>query len=112
MRAADGSVVLALAHSRGSLARLRADPRVSLMVLAEGDLAVTIYGTATVAVEELVHGVAAVRVIAERTVDHGRRSFVIESGVAWRWTEAEAETRDAEVRAALSRLAGPAGPAL
>jgi hypothetical protein len=112
LRAPDGSVLLALAQSRGSLARLRADPRVAVLILAAGDLAVTLYGTASVAQEELVPRVAAVRVAVERTADHNRPTFVIESGVGWHWTDAEADARDAEIRAALITLAGPAGPAI
>jgi hypothetical protein len=111
VRAPDGSVLLALAGRRGSLARLRADPRVAVLVLAAGDLAVTLYGAAVVAREELVPGVAAVRVDVDRTADHGRPTFVIESGVGWHWTDADAQARDGEIRAALALLAGPAGPA-
>ena len=37
-------VLFALAAGRESLARLRADPRVALVVLAEGDTAVTAHG--------------------------------------------------------------------
>jgi hypothetical protein len=72
---------------------------------------VTFYGTAAVVEEEIVPGVAAIRVTVERTVDHGRKTFVIESGVGWRWTDEEALARDAELRVALTHLAGPAGPA-
>jgi len=111
LRAPDGAVLLALAQSRGSLARLRADPRVAVLILAAGDLAVTLYGSAAVTHEEIVPRVAAVRVEVERTADHTRTSFVIESGVGWHWTDAAAEARDAELRAALTSLAGPAGPA-
>jgi hypothetical protein len=110
-RAADGSVLLGLGRRRGSLTRLRADPRVAVMVLAGGDLAVTFYGTAAVVEEEIVPGVAAVRVTVERTVDHGRETFLIESGVGWKWTDEGARSKDAELRDALNRLAGPAGPA-
>ena len=53
LRAGDGRVVLALAHTRGSLARLRADPRVALTVLAGPDLAFTAHGTAAVVADPL-----------------------------------------------------------
>jgi hypothetical protein len=110
IRAADGSVLLGLASGRGSLARLRADPRVAVLVLAEGDLAMTIYGAAVVVEEEIVPGVAAVSVTIDRTVDHGRRTFVIESGVAWSWTDEAARSRDANLRTELARISSAAGP--
>jgi hypothetical protein len=98
-------ILLGIASRRASLARLRADPRVAVCVMAEGDLAVTAYGRATVLPEPLVEGVVAVRVEVERVQDHGRSTFVIESGVGWRWTDPEADARDGEVRVALVRLA-------
>ncbi len=105
LRAADGDVWLALAQSRGSLARLRADPRVAVLVLAAGNIAATLYGPATVAEEVLVDRVAAVRVDVTRVAHHGRASFVVESGVSWHWTDETARARDGEVNAALVRLA-------
>jgi len=105
VRAGDGAVFLALAASRGSLARLRADPRVAVVVLAGGDVAVTLHGRAEVVDEALVDGVVAVRVTVEHVADHNRPTFVIESGVGWRWTDAVAARRDAGVQAALARLA-------
>jgi hypothetical protein len=105
VRSGDAGVVLALGARRGSLARLRAEPRVALLVLAAGDVAATFHGRAEVIDETLVDGVAAVRVAVEEVVDHGRPTFVIESGVAWRWTDSDAAARDATVNAALVRLA-------
>jgi hypothetical protein len=105
VRSGDDGVVLALAASRGSLARLRADPRVALLVLAAGDVAVTLHGRAEVIDEALVDGVVAVRIGVEAVADHRRPTFVIESGAAWRWTDPGAAARDAAVRAALARLA-------
>ena len=105
LRAPTGDVFLALARSRGSLTRLRADPRVALLVLAAKNIAVTLYGRAAVLDTPFVDGVVAVRVVVERVAGHERASFEIESGVAWRWTDETAEARDAEVQAALARLA-------
>jgi hypothetical protein len=103
--AGQSTVWLALAAGRRSLARLRADPRVAVLVLAGGDVALTAYGRAVVVSEALVEGVAGVRVDVERVADHGRPTFVIEAGVSWRWIDDGAAARDAEVRAALARLA-------
>jgi hypothetical protein len=97
-------VVLGLAANRQSLARLRADPRVALAILAN-DVAVTAHGRARVLDEVLVDGVVAVEIEVDAVQDHDRPTFSIVSGVRWRWTDPEAQRRDAEVRAALLRLA-------
>jgi hypothetical protein len=105
IRAGRSRALIGLAASRGSLARLRADPRVSLAIISEG-IAVTAYGRARVLDDApLVEGVVAVEIDVERVQDHDRPTFEIESGVRWRWTDADAERRDAEVRAALARRA-------
>jgi hypothetical protein len=104
VRSGPRHVLLGLAGSRGSLARLRADPRVSLAIIAE-DLAVTAYGRARVLDEALVEGVAAVELEVQEVRDHDRPTFAIEAGVRWRWTDPEAQRRDAEVHAALARVA-------
>jgi hypothetical protein len=105
LRASDGDVWLALARSRRSLARLRADPRVAVLVLAAGDVAVTLYGSAAVVDEALADRVAAVRVAVTDVAHHGRATFVVDSSVGWHWTDEQARARDAEVNAALGRLA-------
>jgi hypothetical protein len=102
LRAAPAVVLLALGPSRGSLARLREDPRCALAVIAEG-VAVTLRGRAVVAGEAA--GTVAVRLEVETVDDHAQPTFAIDAGVDWRWTDAEAERRDAEVRAALRQLA-------
>ena len=98
-------VLVGLAAGRDSLARLRANPRVALVIIAEGDVAITAHGAARVLDDELTKGVCAVALEIDRVQDHGRPTFVIEAGVRWRWTDAEARARDREVRAALERLA-------
>jgi hypothetical protein len=105
LRAGPRRVLFALAAGRESLARLRADPRVALVVLAEGDTAVTAHGRARVVDEAFVAGVVAVEIEVERVQNHGQATFVIESGVRWRWTDPTAAARDAEVRSALEQLA-------
>jgi hypothetical protein len=94
-------LVLALALRRESLARLREDPRCAVTVLAAGNHAFTAVGRA--AVEEEGERVAIVRVAVERIQDHTQPTFVIDEGVRWRWTDADAERGDAEVRARLTR---------
>jgi hypothetical protein len=107
IRAGPLRLLIGLARSRESLARLRLEPDVAVSILAAGDVAVTAYGQARVREEELVEGVAAVEIEVEEVQDHNRATFVIQSGPVWRWTDPDAEARDAAVRAALTRLAGP-----
>ena len=107
IRAGDRAILFALAPRRGSLARLRADPRCALTIVAAG-IAITAEGEARVAAEPLpgAEHVVALRLDAERILDHDTPRFEIEAGVRWRWVDPEAERGDAAVRAALSRLRG------
>jgi hypothetical protein len=93
------SLAFALGLRRESLARLRIDPHCALTLLAAGNVAVTVFGRASVAGES--GGVAIVHVHVERIQDHGRDTFVIEDGVQWHWTDPEAERTDTDVRRAL-----------
>jgi hypothetical protein len=101
------TVVLALALRRESLARLREDARCALTVIAAGDVALTAHGRATIIEEPMAVSdrVAAVRIDVDAIQDHGQDQFEIDDAVRWHWTDPEAEQRDAEIRAALSRLA-------
>jgi hypothetical protein len=100
------TVACALALRRESLARLREDPRCALTVIAGGSTALTAHGRATIVEEPMAvaDNVAAVRIDVESIQDHGQDSFEIDDGVRWHWTDPEAERRDREIRAALSRL--------
>jgi len=106
VRAADRRVLLALALRRESLARLREEPRCALTILAEGDVAITALGRATIveAPMALSDRVAAVAIDVDTIQDHGQPRFEIEAGVRWRWTDPEAERRDAEIRGALEGM--------
>jgi nitroimidazol reductase NimA-like FMN-containing flavoprotein (pyridoxamine 5'-phosphate oxidase superfamily) len=101
-RAGPREVVLGLALGRESLARLRREPACALTVLAAGDLAFTALGRAEIV--EQGERIAAVRIAVERIQDHGTDRFVIDAGVGWRWTDADAERADAAVREALRAL--------
>jgi hypothetical protein len=101
LRSGPATVHLALGLRRESLARLRADPRCALTVLAAG-VAVTAHATAAVVGEN--DRVAFVRLDVESVQDHDQPTFELEDGVRWRWTDAEAEAGDAEIRAALRGL--------
>jgi hypothetical protein len=104
IRAGPRVALIALARTRESLARLRTDPRVALTIVSR-DVAVTAHGQARVVDEALVDGVVAIEIEVDDVQDHDRPTFAIEGGVQWRWVDADAERRDAEVRAALARLA-------
>jgi len=104
VRADDDRVLLGLAQGRESLARLRADARVTLAICAR-EVAVSVDGRARVVDEELVEGVAAVEVAVETIHDHDRPTFAIRGGVDWGWTDGQAARRDAAVRDALEKLA-------
>ena len=105
LRAGPTRALVGLAHRRGSLARLRAAPEVTLAITCAG-VAFSADGRATVVVEELVAGVAAVAVDVTAVHDHRRATFAIQSGVDWRWIDEDAARADAAVHAALARLAG------
>ncbi len=107
LRAGDRRVLVVLARRRESLARLREDPRCALTILAGGDVAITAHARATVVADPMAISdrVAAVALDVRRIQDHGQPRFAIDDGVRWRWTDDEAERRDAEVRAALRELA-------
>ena len=100
-RGGDATIHLALAHRRGSLARLRAEPRCALTLLA-ADLAVTAYASASVVEED--DRLAYVRLDVDEVQDHGQPTFAIDEGVRWHWTDAGAEQGDAEARDRLRRL--------
>jgi hypothetical protein len=78
-----------------------------LPVMADGNIALTAHGRATIVEEPMAasDGVAAVRIDVEAIQDHGQDRFEIDAGVRWHWTDPDAEHRDREIRAALSRLA-------
>jgi flavin reductase (DIM6/NTAB) family NADH-FMN oxidoreductase RutF len=101
LRAGPATVLFALGPRRGSLARLREEPRCALAIVA-GGLAVTLRGRAS-AVGDAA-GTVAVRLDVDAVDDHAQPTFTVDEGVRWRWTEPEAERRDAEVRAALARF--------
>jgi hypothetical protein len=108
LRAGDDRVLLALAHRRESLRRLREDPAAALALLAEGDVACTAYGTARVVADPLpgAENVVGVELRVEAVQDHGSSRFQIDEGVRWHWVDADAERGDASTRAALRALLG------
>jgi hypothetical protein len=105
VRTGPRTIALALATRRESLARLREDPRCALTIVT-AEATITAHGHATIAAT-IAGGVVAVRIDVEEIQDHDDARFEIEDGVRWRWTDADAERRDAEIRDALSDLGAP-----
>jgi hypothetical protein len=104
VRAGPRRVLIALAATRESLARLRREPRCALTIVTGPDIACTADARAEV-LDEVVDGVLAVALDVDAIEDHMQPRFAIEAGVAWRWTDDEARERDVVVRAALSEVA-------
>jgi len=102
LRAGPRELLVGLAPRRESLARLRADPRAAVTILAAGDHAFTAHGRAT-AFED-AGAIVAVRIAVERIADHNRPTYEIRDGVRWDWTDEGERERDAATRAALRRL--------
>jgi hypothetical protein len=102
VRAGPRTVLLALAHRRESLSRLRSAPGCALTLLVAG-VAITAHATATI-LDDLNEAVVAVRLDVEEIQDHDQPTFAIEAGVRWRWIDDEARERDALIRAALRAL--------
>jgi hypothetical protein len=103
VRAGDREIRLSLHRTRGSLERLRQRPPVALLVLAEGDVAFTARGHASI-VEEPMAGApdyAAVRIEVDAVDDHRQAAFVVDAGVGRRWVD---ESERQALRARVDRL--------
>ncbi len=94
LRAGDRHILLSLHRDRGSLARLREDPRVALLVLAEDATAFTAHGRAQVVAEPLAGApdYVGVAIEVEAVHDHRQEAFRVESGVGRTWID-EGEQR-------------------
>src|SRR5215471_16008773 len=97
VRAGDHAIVLSLHRSRDTLGRIRRRPQVALTFLAEGDLAFTARGRATVVEEPMAADpeYAAVSIAVDHVDDHRQRAFRVTAGVDREWV-------DDSARAALS----------
>jgi len=104
-RAGSMRIVFALGPSRGSHARLQANARAALLVMA-ADTAFTAEGTVRVIAEPLdadgrVNGL---ELVVETIWDHNGPTFGMEEGVRWHWTDEDAKAGDDRAHAALERL--------
>jgi len=89
VRAGDHTILLGLHRSRDSLARLRLDPQVALLVLAEDNIAFTGRGTARIAAEPMAEDpdYAAVAIDVTDVDDHRQPAFTVEAGVDRAWVD-------------------------
>jgi hypothetical protein len=109
VRAGERLILLSLRRDRGSLARLRDQPKVALTVLTEGDVALTARGKARVVEEPMACApdYAAVAIDVERIDDHRQAAFKVEAGVDRSWLdEREQRALGERVRALRERAAG------
>jgi hypothetical protein len=108
MRAGDRRILLSLHRDRGSLARLRAEPRVALLILAEGDLAFTARGRARPVAEPLAGApeYVAIEIAVETIDDHRQPAFRVEAGIDRSWIDESEQKALGERVRSLRQLAG------
>ena len=106
IRAGEDRVLFALGREREALRRLRVDPRVALLVMAEG-LAFTAFGKAYVVAEQLeaADTIVAVELQVESVQDHlaDGRSVILD-GARWRWATDDLAQADEATFAELERF--------
>jgi hypothetical protein len=89
VRAGDHAILLSLHRSRDTLGRIRRWPEVALTFLAEGDVAFTARGRATVAEEPMAVDpeYAAVSIAVDHVDDHRQPGFRVTAGVDREWVD-------------------------
>jgi hypothetical protein len=106
LRAGDRRVLFALGREREALRRLRADPAVALLVMAER-VAFTAFGEASVVAEQMeaADTIVAVELRVASVQDHlaDGRSVMLD-GARWRWATEEMAAADEATFAELERL--------
>jgi hypothetical protein len=102
VRAGDRRILINLRRDRGSLARMREEPRVALLLLAEGNIAFTARGRAHA--EELTQDYCAVAIDVDEIDDHRQAAFVVDSGPGRTWVDEDERSALGERVAALRAL--------
>ena len=100
--AGDRTILLSLHRSRGTLGRIRRWPEVALTFLAEGDVAFTARGRATIVEEPMAVDPEydAVSIAVDHVDDHRQPAFRVTAGVDREWVdEAARAALAARVRA-------------
>jgi pyridoxamine 5'-phosphate oxidase-like protein len=114
VRAGDRTILLSLHTSRDTLCRIRSRPEVALTVLAEGDVAFTARGRATVIEDPMVVDpeYTAVSIAVDHVDDHRQPAFRVTGGVDREWVDQAARAALAARVRALSNesVQQPASP--
>ena len=99
LRAGDRRIMFSLHRQNGSLARLREEPQVALLILGADNVAFTARGRARVVEEQMARApqFAAVLLEVESVDDHRQPAEIVESGVGVHWTD-EAHRRALQER--------------
>jgi oxalate decarboxylase len=107
VRASDRRILISLFRGHASLDRLRADPRVALAILAEGNEAFTARGRASVVEESMARApqFAAVSIDVDELDDDRMPAEAVASGVEVEWTNERARTALQDRVAELAELA-------
>lgn len=89
VRAGDHAILLWLHRSRDTLGRIRRSPEVALTFLAEGNVAFTARGRATVVEEPMTVDpeYAAVSIAVDHVDDHRQPAFRVTAGVDREWVD-------------------------
>ena len=113
VRAGDHRIMISLRREHASLARLRAQPRVALSILAEGNEAFTARGRAWIAEEPMASApeFAAVAIEVDEIDDHRQPTEVVESGVGVRMDASGELALRKRVDALRDLATGEQGPA-
>src|SRR5215469_11203882 len=113
VRAGDRAILLSLHRSRDTLGRIRRWPEVALTFLAEGDVAFTARGRATVVEESMTVDpeYAAVSIVVDHVDDHRQPAFRITAGMDREWIDQAARAAlAARVRALSNASVQSSGP--
>ncbi|MFC8045577.1 pyridoxamine 5'-phosphate oxidase family protein [Nocardia sp. NPDC057353] len=83
VRAGDRRILISLKFDRGSLARLRAQPQVALLILGGGDVALCARGTATVLADGMpgASDYVPVQIDVDTIDDHRQSAFTVAQGI-------------------------------
>jgi hypothetical protein len=106
VRAGDRAILLSLHRSRDTLGRIRHRPEVALTFLAEGDLAFTARGRATIVEEPMAVDpeYTAVAIAVDHVDDHRQPAFRVTAGVDREWVD---EASRAALAARVHALSSP-----
>ena len=108
-RAGDRAILLSLHRGRDTLGRIRRWPEVALTFLAEGNVAFTARGKATVFEEPMTADpdYAAVSIAVDHVDDHRQQAFRVTAGVDREWADQAARAALAARVHALSNCSVP-----